>query len=204
MHRGEVPGPLAQVAAGVDELPVVAAVVGAVQAALLGLDEGVDALAVAGGDGDADAALGAGGRPLSSSSFRRSLRLGRGPLVLRLSTGGTIWGRAASRCRRRRRSGRGRCRGRRWSGSRACAAPATGRRRGCAGCRDRSRRRWRRSSSFLVPSVSSNDIFLSTLSAPASRSCRRRSCDRRRARGSARRRGRAPRRRRCRRSSDGR
>src|SRR5207244_4416083 len=55
-QRRVVPGALAQVTAGVDQLPRVAAVVGAEQAALLGLDQGVDDAAVGGGDGDADLA----------------------------------------------------------------------------------------------------------------------------------------------------
>ena len=69
---GEVPGPLAQVMAGVDQLPGVAAVVGAEQAALLGLDQGVDAPAVGRGDGDADLAPDAFRQPLARRPCVRS------------------------------------------------------------------------------------------------------------------------------------
>src|SRR5207302_11231810 len=62
---GEVPRADADVGVAVDQGPLVAAVVGAVQAALLGLDQGVDTPGVAGGDGQADASPGAAGQALA-------------------------------------------------------------------------------------------------------------------------------------------
>ena len=53
---GEVPGPLAEPSVIVDALPVLAAIVGAVQAALLGLDHRVDALRVRRRDADVNSA----------------------------------------------------------------------------------------------------------------------------------------------------
>src|SRR5581483_8551022 len=60
------PGPLAEGPAVVDVVPRLAAVVGAEQAALVGLDHGVDAPAVGGGDGQLDLAPGAGRQPLAA------------------------------------------------------------------------------------------------------------------------------------------
>ncbi len=61
---GVVPGALAEVAVGVDQPEPLAAVVGAEQAALLGLDQGPDPVGVGRRDGDADAALDPLGQPL--------------------------------------------------------------------------------------------------------------------------------------------
>ncbi len=63
-ERGVVPGPLAERAVGGDERPVLAAVVGAEQPALLGLDQGVDAPGVGRRHGDADLAPDALGQAL--------------------------------------------------------------------------------------------------------------------------------------------
>src|SRR5262245_11256271 len=53
---GEIPGPLAEVVLAIDQGPLLAAVVAAVKAALLGLNERVDAIRVAGRHGNADPA----------------------------------------------------------------------------------------------------------------------------------------------------
>ncbi len=70
-QRGEVPRPLLDAAAGVDELQVLAAVVAAEQAALLGLDQRVDAPRIGWGDGQADLAPDALGQALAASWFPR-------------------------------------------------------------------------------------------------------------------------------------
>src|SRR5262249_39109335 len=69
---GEIEGPDAQVAVGVDVGPFLAAVVGTVEAALLGFDEGVNATAVAGSYRDGRSSPGAGGQAVIFS-----LRLGK-------------------------------------------------------------------------------------------------------------------------------
>src|SRR5437763_11201380 len=53
-----IPEALLNVAAGVDALPFAAAIVGAVEAALVGFNQGIDAVGV-GGYGNANAAIGA-------------------------------------------------------------------------------------------------------------------------------------------------
>src|SRR5258708_7001614 len=75
-----IPGPLPEAVAGIDELPSLAAIVGAVKAAIgiAGFDEGVDAIGV-GRDRDADASVGAFGQAMLLE-----------PLPCRAAVGGAV------------------------------------------------------------------------------------------------------------------
>ncbi len=52
----EIPGALREAMIGIDEMPVFAGILAAIDAAFFGFDDGIDAIAVGAGNGDTDAA----------------------------------------------------------------------------------------------------------------------------------------------------